>query len=76
MIIEFVVAFSLLIAVWVASIRWSLAYLDRHGRRPPRGWLFARADDSALERSRRILLVFLGLAALIALSIFARASAT
>ena len=75
MILDFILGIAALSAVWVSAKRWSVAYFARFGRRPPNGWMFARVDDPALERGRRVLLVILALAVVIAISILSRSYA-
>ena len=72
MILDFILGIAALAAVWVSAKRWSVAYVARFGHRPPNGWMFSRVDDPALERGRRVLLVILALAVVIAISILSR----
>jgi hypothetical protein len=71
-ILDFLLGLVALAAVWVSARRWSQAYTARYGRRPPNRWMFSRVDDTALERDRRVLLVILGLAVVIAFSVGSR----
>jgi hypothetical protein len=75
-ILDFVLGIAALAAVWISARRWSIAYIAQFGRRPPNGWMFSRVDDPTLERDRRVLLVILGVAVVIAVMILSRSYAT
>jgi hypothetical protein len=75
-ILDFVLGLAALAAVWISATRWSAGYKALFGRRPPNGWMFSRVDDSGLERDRRVLLVILGIAVVIAVSILSRSYPT
>lgn len=73
MIFDFAVGLVAIVAAWVSARRWSNGYTARYGRQPPGGWMFSRVDDPPLERERRILIVILILAVVIAVSVLSRA---
>ena len=73
MIFDFALGLVAIVAAWISARRWSNGYIARYGRKPPNDWMLSRVDDAPLERERRILIVILVLAVVVAVSILSRA---
>lgn len=70
---DFTLGLVAIVAAYLSARRWFNGYATRYGRRPPSGWMFRRVDDIPLERERRVLIVILFLAVVVALSVLSRA---
>jgi hypothetical protein len=73
--LDFVLGLVAILAAWSAAKRWSDGYRRHYGRTPPGSWMLSQVDNGPLERERRILIVILVFAVIVAMSVISRAYA-